>query len=80
MLIGIDVQCPELPVVENLELVSDNGLQGWGRKVTHECVQGYSLADNSEKMRTCQKNGTWSGETPACLGKSEQRAGLTVVV
>ena len=60
----------ELPVVDNLELVSDNGLRGWGRKVIHVCVEGYSLADNSGRStRTCQKNGTWSGVTPTCLSK-----------
>lgn len=65
-----DVTCPELEVGENMVVVSDNGLQGWGHKVVYQCSSGYSLSDNSAKnTRTCQKNGTWSGTTPTCLSK-----------
>ena len=53
-----------------MELVSDNGLQGWGRKVTQQCAPGYHLAGKTERnTRTCEKNGTWSGATPVCLGE-----------
>lgn len=53
-----------------MAVVSDDGLQGWGRKVVFECTSGYSLSDNSDRnTRTCQKNGTWSGVAPVCLSE-----------
>lgn len=67
-----DVQCPELVVSpQSNAYYSDNNLQGWGRKVVYECNNGYSLSQNTGKYeRICQKNGTWSGQSPVCLGKS----------
>ena len=65
-----DVQCPELPDDGNVVKVSDNGLQGWGKRMVFECIEGYSFSDNSERItRTCQKNGTWTGAAPVCLSK-----------
>lgn len=66
-----DLTCPELTVESNVVLVSTNELQGWGRKLVYECASGYSLSDNMPKrVRTCEMDGTWSGEAPVCLGKS----------
>ena len=66
-----DLTCPEPTVGPNVMLASTNGLQGWGRKLVYECASGYSLSDNmARRVRTCEMDGSWSGEAPICLGKS----------
>ena len=68
-----DVRCPEfnLTVESNLLVHKKNNLQGWGRKVVYECNDRYSFypSTTEDQVRTCQKNGTWSGEDPICFSK-----------
>ena len=39
----------------------------FGSEATYECDEGFELVGNV--TRTCEANGEWSGEEPACNGK-----------
>ena len=58
--------CPELEVPSYGDINYSKG-QAINSVATYRCDDGYNLI-GSEK-RTCQANGTWSGEDPFCESK-----------
>lgn len=57
--------CPPLSDPQN-GMVMEMG-RSFGSKAMYSCDLGYML--DGAMTRTCQINGTWSGEEPRCKGK-----------
>ena len=61
------VDCGLLPNITNGMVIYNTQGQDQtllGATVTYSCNTGYTLSENS--MRTCQADGTWSGNNPTC--------------
>ena len=60
------VQCPDLSdSIENGEVVITPIARTVNSTAEYSCDDSYRL-DNGDAERTCQAEGTWSGEAPQC--------------
>ena len=65
-LIHTVVQCPDLSdSIENGEVVVTPTARTVNSTAEYSCNDGYRL-DNGVAKRTCQAEGTWSGQAPQC--------------
>lgn len=62
MLICLPVTCPNLVAPPNG--IVDSGEMNYGSDVMYQCNKGYQLIGDT--LRTCQTDGTWSGQDPRC--------------
>uniref|UniRef100_A0A452HNN1 Uncharacterized protein n=1 Tax=Gopherus agassizii TaxID=38772 RepID=A0A452HNN1_9SAUR len=62
---------PETPSHANVGALD---LPSLGYTLIYSCQSGYYLTGGSEH-RTCKADGSWTGKTPICLGKSPEPAG-----
>ncbi|XP_062498853.1 CUB and sushi domain-containing protein 3-like isoform X3 [Corticium candelabrum] len=60
------IQCPNISkeAINNGRILNTNRL--FGSLAVYECNAGYRVVGN--RTRTCQQNGTWSGNPPICQG------------
>ena len=61
------VSCPDLPDLNNGMincLLGDDGVLSYEDTCSYTCNTGYELTGND--TRTCQSNGTWSGNDIMC--------------
>ena len=63
-----EIQCSEPPIPATGILILDGFSFEFsvGDTVGYECLEGFVLS--GPMTRTCQLNGTWSGDDPTCEG------------
>ena len=65
--ISLDIRCDILSTPSNGEMTCSSGRVGVGYKgdtCSFTCNTGYELTGSNN--RTCQDNGSWSGEDTSC--------------
>lgn len=65
----IVVTCDHPPPVENTtETSTVQAEYDYLTDITYECVLAYNYSGGN-LVQTCQEDGTWSGQSPICLGQ-----------
>ena len=60
------IQCPDLSdSINNGKVIVTPTARTVNSTAEHICNDGYKL-DKGDVKRTCQNDGTWSGEAPEC--------------
>ena len=59
------IQCPELGSIESGQVIVTPAVRRVNSTAEYTCDSGYKL-DKRDAKRTCQPDGTWSGEAPEC--------------
>jgi hypothetical protein len=60
------VTCPELEVSDDLNVVTRG--KRYTEEMQFECKDANKYLDGADRI-TCQADGTWSDNVPACVGK-----------